>query len=136
MVVFCICRKLPMQNILCRTKPWCVFSLKYNQLCVHTWVCSAFKSFLVLHSHRQQLRFVFCLSYQQLRSKQSVSEGRKKKRTAGQQSNRQCLVPCCHLTFCSVSWYDPSCLGQPCMVPLQLHCSSFKHRLLCLRKPF
>lgn len=119
MLVSCVCQKLPMQNILCRTKPRFVFSLKYNHLCAHTCVCSNLKSLHVSLAQPLPIAKVYLLPLVPTDEKQTVSEGRKNRR----QSNPQCLVLCFHLTFSSISWKNRAgtilpAFGSPGLGPI------------------
>lgn len=121
MVVSCMCRKLPTQNILCKTKPRFVFSFKDNHLCAHTCIHANLKSLLVRLAQPLPIAKVYFLPPLPADAKLTfcLSEGRK---TKTKRSNPQCLVPCFHLTFSSASLnkegrHNCSCLQQPLLGP-------------------
>lgn len=73
MSVSCICRTLPLQNILCSIKPRFVSSLKYNPLCAHTCSCSNLKSLLVSLAQPLPIAKVYLLPLMPTAEKQTFS---------------------------------------------------------------
>lgn len=92
--------ELAVQNLLCRTKPRFVFSRRRCHLPARTSLCSHLQSRQsALCSCCRERGFTLCHSCQHMRSKQSVSEGRRNT----QQSNPRCLPGPFHLTFSGAS---------------------------------